>query len=197
MKRWFLFALSIVFLLGAAGCGADKSSNTSITEGQSTADKTDRAVNNDLSTADDALVTDNTEESTVQEQEQKENIQICIRIGETTLYADMYDSELAKEFVSLLPQTISMQRVGGGREFYGSLDGSLNYDEADSQTTFENGEIAYWYSGNGLCLLYNNQVEEPEIESGIIVLGRIASDFSILSDLEDQIEVDIALKNEE
>lgn len=197
MKRWFLFALCAVFLLGAAGCGADKRANTSITEGQSTADETDRAANNNLSTADDALVTDNTEEFTVQEQEQTENIQICIGIGETTLYAEMYDSELAKEFVSLLPQTISMQRVGGGREFYGSLAGSLNYDEADSQTTFENGEIAYWYSGNGLCLLYNNQVEKPEIESGIIVLGRITSDFSILSDLEDQIEVSVALKNEE
>ena len=197
MKRWFLFALCVVFLSGTAGCGADKSPNASVTEGQSTADETDRAANNDLSAADDVLVTDNTEESTVQEQEQTENIQICIRIGETTLYADLYDSELAKEFVSLLPQTISMQRVGGGREFYGSLDGSLNYDEADSQTTFENGEIAYWYSGNGLCLLYNNQVEKPEIESGIIVLGRITSDFSILSDLEDQIEVSVALKNEE
>jgi len=55
------------------------------------------------------------------------------------------------------------------------LEGSLDYDEADSQTTFENGEIAYWYSGNGLCLLYNNQVNEPEIDSGTIVLGKITS----------------------
>ncbi len=118
-----------------------------------------------------------------------QNRQISITMGETTIYADLYDTELADEFLAQLPQTISMQRVGGGREFYGSLGNSLNYNEEDSQTTFENGDIAYWYSGNGLCLLYDNQVEEPEIDSGIIVFGKITSDLSVFSELDDNIEV--------
>lgn len=122
-----------------------------------------------------------------------QNRQISITVGETTIYADLYDTELADEFLAQLPQTISMQRVGGGREFYGSLESSLNYDEEDSQTTFENGDIAYWYSGNGLCLLYDNQVEEPEIDSGIIVFGKITSDLSIFSELDDNIEVRVEI----
>lgn len=125
-----------------------------------------------------------------QEHDKKE---ISIEIGGTTLYAELYDTDLANEFAELLPQTITMQRVGGGREFYGSLTGSLNYDEINSQTTFENGEIAYWYSGNGLCLLYNNQVDEPEVQSGIIILGKITSDYSVLFNLDDRIEVTVAL----
>lgn len=118
---------------------------------------------------------------------------ISVTVGETTIYADLYDTELADEFLAQLPQTISMQRVGGGREFYGSLESSLNYDEEDSQTTFENGDIAYWYSGNGLCLLYDNQVEEPEIDSGIIVFGKITSDLSVFSELDDNIEVRVEI----
>lgn len=125
-----------------------------------------------------------------QEHDKKE---ISIEIGGTTLYAELYDTDLANEFAELLPQTITMQRVGGGREFYGSLTGSLNYDEINSQTTFENGEIAYWYSGNGLCLLYNNQVDEPEVQSGIIILGKITSDYSVLFNLDGRIEVTVAL----
>lgn len=118
-----------------------------------------------------------------------QNRQISITMGDTTIYADLYGTELADEFLAQLPQTISMQRVGGGREFYGSLESSLNYNEEDSQTTFENGDIAYWYSGNGLCLLYNNQVEEAEIDSGIIVFGKITSDLSVFSEQDDNIEV--------
>jgi len=197
MKRWFIFTWCTVFLLLLAGCGADKTSDISKVEKQSMVDGTSITTDDNLAAADDTLSLDSTEEYVAKGQEQTDHIQVCIRIGKATLYADMYDTELAKEFAALLPQTISMQRVGGGREFYGSLDGNLNYDEADSQTTFENGEIAYWYSGNGLCLLYNNQVEEPEIASGIIVLGKITSDFSILSELENQIEVDVELKNKD
>ena len=125
-----------------------------------------------------------------------QNRQISITMGDTTIYADLYDTELADEFLAQLPQTISMQRVGGGREFYGSLESSLNYDEEDSQTTFENGDIAYWYSGNGLCLLYDNQVEEPEIDSGIIVFGKITSDLSVFSELDDNIEVHVEIHAE-
>lgn len=126
---------------------------------------------------------------------QTEQTSISIAIGDLTFSGELNGSALTDEFASSLPQTISMQRVGGGREFYGSIDGSLNYDEADAQTTFENGDIAYWFSGNGLCLLYNNQVEEPEVESGIIVIGKITSDFSELHGMDDNVTAMITLAN--
>ena len=53
--------------------------------------------------------------------------------------------------------------------------------------------MAYWFSGNGFCILYNNQVDEPEIESGIIILGKITSDFSVFYEMENYIEVTIEL----
>lgn len=181
MKRWFAFLFCFTFLFLFCGCGMGKYPDISITDGQSIASETTEAIDNTLSSS-------GVEEPAESEQEQMGNVQICIRCGEIILYADMYDSELAKEFVSQLPQSISMQRVGGGREFYGRLQNALSYDEADAQTTFENGDLAYWFSGNGLCLLYNNQVDKPEIESGIIVFGKITSDLSAFSAFDDKTE---------
>lgn len=194
MRRILVLLLCSAFLLSVVGCGTDKTMENPSTEEQSTSDEQNEVTDSAVSVTESIPSESNTEEESALKQDGISRISISI--GETTLYADMYDSDLAKEFVALLPQTISMQRVGGGREFYGSLEGSLNYDEMYSQTTFENGEIAYWYSGNGLCLLYNNQVEDPEIDSGIIVLGKITSDFSMLYDLEDHIEVTVELVEE-
>ncbi len=122
-----------------------------------------------------------------------EGTPITITVGNTVIEAELDDSPVAREFAALLPQTISMQRIGGDREFYGEIEESLNYDEEDSQTTFENGDIAYWYSGNAVCLLYNNQVEDSQIDSGIIVFGNIKSDLSVFSQFSDYEEMIIAL----
>ncbi len=115
-------------------------------------------------------------------------VDITLTSEDTVITTTLDDSTLAKEFADLLPQTVSMSRIGGGREFYGGLQGELRYDEADAQTTFENGDLAYWFSGNGLCLLYNNQVDKPEIESGIIVFGKITSDLSVFYAFDDTTE---------
>lgn len=58
------------------------------------------------------------------------------------------------------------------------MEGSLDYDGTNLQTTFENGEIAYWYSGNGFGILYDNTVENSEVSTGVIVFGKIASDLT-------------------
>lgn len=181
MKKILLTLLSVIFLCTLASCVRQTSTGSSLSP----------SLESDL----EPPVTGPSPETQSSENTaaSKEATRISITVGNHTLYANLDDSELAGEFVSLLPQTISMSRVGGGREFYGPLQGSLHYDEADVQTTFENGDVAYWFSGNGLCLLYNNQVEEPEIESGIIVFGQIISDLSVLHELSNSEEMTVAL----
>lgn len=114
-----------------------------------------------------------------------EGMPITITIGEQVFEAVLDDSETAAAFADMLPMTLSMQRVGGGREFYGSMERALPYDSADAQTNFENGDIAFWLGGDGLCLLYNDQVDNPEISAGIIVFGKMTSDLSGFFNLED------------
>lgn len=123
------------------------------------------------------------------EEASAEGTLITITSGGQIFEAVLDDSETAAAFADMLPMTLSMQRVGGGREFYGGMDSALPYDEEDAQTGFENGDIAFWLGGDGLCLLYNDQVERPEISAGIIVFGKITSDLSGFFDMDDNSEV--------
>lgn len=202
MKKGNLIFLGFMLICLLAGCNAKDGSGDLSVENSQTPDvevkseldfvhSTPVMETSQLTIADTEEVIDSPQGTNVKEEQTK----ISIRIGDLTLSGELDDSVLAKEFISVLPQTISMQRVGGGREFYGGIDGNLNYDEADAQTTFENGDIAYWFSGNGFCLLYDNQVEKPEVESGIIVIGKIISDFSELHNLDDNITAIITLAN--
>lgn len=118
---------------------------------------------------------------------------ITITAGNQVFEGVLADSKTAEVFADMLPMTLSMQRVGGGREFYGGMENALPYDRADAQTYFENGDIAFWLGGDGLCLLYNDQVEDKEISAGIVVFGKIISDLSGFHDLDSNIEVTIEL----
>lgn len=123
-----------------------------------------------------------------------EGTPITITAGGQVFEAVLDDSETAAAFADMLPMTLSMQRVGGDREFYGGMDSALPYDSTDVQTAFENGDIAFWLGGDGLCLLYNNQVENPEISAGIIVFGKITSDLSGFFDMDDHLDVVIEIE---
>lgn len=190
----------LAFSLTACGnSGSDHISESVPEQSQKTDSKSSQTDSDTESTeqAEEPMQTMETAETEEAVNEQPEGTQFLIEIGGLSLAAELYDTQLAEDFAKLLPQTISMQRVGGGREFYGGIDGSLNYDETEARTTFENGDIAYWFSGNGLCLLYDNQVENPEVSSGIIIIGRITSDFSELHNIDDQATATISLVNEE
>lgn len=195
MKKFKAIFLCFTLICLLAGCNSENPPSTSNME-TSQATETETTQSSEIESS-QTITPDTSSSQAISETEENtaesEYTQISIEIGDITLSGELDDSVLAEDFAALLPQTISMQRVGGGREFYGSIDGSLTYDEADAQTTFENGDIAYWFSGNGLCLLYNNQVEEPEVESGIIVIGKITSDFSVLYDMDDNITATISL----
>lgn len=189
MKKSIFLVLCLILGCVLAGCHSEKTSEDVNIDGSSLS-----ATESTQSTSQSA------EEITAQVSDSREivdkkieQIKISIQIGDLTLLGELNDSALAAEFALTLPQTVSMQRVGGGREFYGRMDRSLNYNKADAQTTFENGDIAYWFSGNGLCLLYDNQVEDPEVDSGIIIIGKITSDFSELHNMSGNITVTISL----
>lgn len=117
MKKILLTVLSVVLLCTLAACGKQTSTGSSLPP----------SLESDL----EPPVTDSPPETQSSENTaaSKEATRISITVGNHTLYANLDDSELAVEFASLLPQTISMSRVGGGREFYGPLQGSLHYDE--------------------------------------------------------------------
>lgn len=71
---------------------------------------------------------------------------IRITIGELELDGVLYDSDMARQFIAQLPQTISMSSFGG-REVYGGIDQAITV-EGEGQLRFDDGDITYCPSNN-------------------------------------------------
>lgn len=115
-------------------------------------------------------------------------IQFNIQIDETVFYADPIDNATTKDFVSMLPLTLSMDDIRN-REKLGYL--SRNLAEGGTvQTTYEVGDISYWPNGPGVAVFYNH--DGREVVSGLIPLGKIISgieNFNVTGSVEVTIDV--------
>jgi flavodoxin len=119
------------------------------------------------------------------EQKQGETA-IRITIGNTVLEGVLYDSDLARQFVAQLPQTISMSNYGG-REVYGSIDQRLTV-EGSGQLRFDNGDITYCPSNNTAAIFYA-QTDRPDLTMEVYPIGKVTSDLSVFPNLPSRVDI--------
>jgi hypothetical protein len=94
-----------------------------------------------------------------------QNMKININISGKTVTATLMDNPTAKDFVSLLPLTMSMKDLFG-REKFGHLQKAL------SENTYEVGDIAYWSPAHDLAIYYHQ--DGASIPSpGVIPIAKI------------------------
>ena len=91
--------------------------------------------------------------------------------------ATLIDSETTRNFVSLLPLTLTMNDLFG-REKFGHLPRAIS--EGGKRTrTYEVGQVIYWSPGPDVAIFYRH--DGPSIPSpGIIVIGKIDSGVETL-----------------
>ena len=109
-----------------------------------------------------------------------------ITIGDTELAGVLYDSDMARQFIAQLPQTISMSNYGG-REVYGGIDQEIRVEGA-GQLHFENGDITYCPSNNTAAIFYA-QTDRPNLTMEVYPIGRVTSALSIFPDLPSRVEI--------
>jgi len=99
---------------------------------------------------------------------------VIFEIGSERLHAEFNDSETAKEIVERLPIEIKMSRWGD--EYYGSIGVTLKLS-SDAKDIMEVGEIAYWPSGDTLCIFFGptpaSTGSEPRAASAVNPVGRL------------------------
>src|SRR5438046_4457779 len=84
--------------------------------------------------------------------------------------ATLIDSETTRDFVSLLPLTLTMNDLFG-REKFGHLPRPIS--EGGKRTrTYEVGDIAYWSPGPDVAIYYRHDGEKIP-NPGIIVIGKL------------------------
>ena len=118
---------------------------------------------------------------------------IRITIGEQELDGVLYDSDMARQFIAQLPQTITMSNYGG-REVYGGIDQTITV-EGEGQLRFDNGDITYCPSNNTAAIFYA-QSSRPDLTMTVYPIGKVTSDLSIFPDLPSRVEITFELVEE-
>ena len=105
-------------------------------------------------------------------------MKIRLKIADKEITATLNDSETTRDFVSLLPLTITMNDLFG-REKFGHLPRAIS--EGGKRTrTYEVGDVIYWSPGPDVAMFYRH--DRQSIPSpGIIVMGKIDSGLEVLS----------------
>ena len=105
-------------------------------------------------------------------------VKIKLTIDNKTLTATLADNGTARDFVSLLPLTLTMNDLFG-REKFGHLPRAIS-DKGKRTHTYEIGDIAYWSPGPDVAIYYHHDGEQIP-DPGIIVIGKIDSGVAPLN----------------
>lgn len=111
---------------------------------------------------------------------------IRITIGDTQLDGVLYDSDMARQFIDQLPQTISMSNYGG-REVYGGIEQRITVEGA-GQLRFDDGDITYCPSNNTAAIFYA-QTDRPNLTMEVYPIGKVTSDLSVFPGLPSRVDV--------
>ena len=111
---------------------------------------------------------------------------IRITVGETQLEGLLYDSDMARQFMAQLPQTITMTNYGD-REVYGGIEQTITV-EGEGRLRFDDGDITYCPANNTAAIFYS-QSDRPNLTMTVYPIGKVTSDLSIFPDLPSRVEI--------
>jgi len=98
------------------------------------------------------------------------NMKIRITIADKVVIASVADNATARDFVSLLPLSVSMKDLFG-REKYGDLPKPLS-EKGPRENRYEVGDIAYWSPAHQVAVYYHQDGESIP-SPGIIPIAKI------------------------
>jgi len=122
----------------------------------------------------------------------KPSMKIRLKIEDKVLTATLVDSKTTRDFVSLLPLTLTMNDLFR-REKFAHLPRAIS-EEGKRTHTYEVGQVVYWSPGPDVAIFYRNdgaKIPNP----GIIIIGKIDSGVAAL-DVAGSVKVTIELQGE-
>ena len=118
-----------------------------------------------------------------------DRMKIRLRVKDKTVTATLIDSKTTRDFISLLPLTLTMNDLFH-REKFAHLPKSIS-TEGKRKYTYEVGEIIYWSPGPDVAIYYR-QDGETIPAPGIISIGKIDAGAEVF-DVPGSVEVTIEL----
>lgn len=119
-----------------------------------------------------------------------ERTAITLTVGETVLEGYLNDNRSARDLISRLPVTVSLNR--GAHDYCGDITPALAYDESDVQNGWKNGDLAFWTAGNDFVIFHSDE-ENSSTTGDIVNIGAVTSDLETVRSLGQHIDVTVAL----
>src|SRR3989449_5255841 len=123
----------------------------------------------------------------------KPGMKIRLKIEDKVLTATLVDSKTTRDFVSLLPLTLTMNDLFR-REKFAHLPRAIS-EEGKRTHTYEVGQVVYWSPGPDVAIFYRNDGEKIP-NPGILVIGKIDSGVAAF-DVAGSVKVTIELHDEQ
>ena len=114
---------------------------------------------------------------------------ITLTIGDTVIPAILHNTTPAKDLVSMLPVTVSLNR--GPVDYCGGI-APIHYEKEDVQAGYHSGDLAYWIPGRDFVIFTETQATASGAPD-LVIIGQISTDIQAVRDLGSTIEVTIAL----
>jgi hypothetical protein len=105
-------------------------------------------------------------------------MKIKLKIAGREITAMLVDSEASRDFVSLLPLTLTLNDLFG-REKFGHLPRAIS-EGGKRARTYEIGDVVYWSPGPDVAIFYRHDGQSIP-SPGIIVIGKIESGAEALN----------------
>ncbi len=105
-------------------------------------------------------------------------MKLRLKVKDKEITVTLIESETTREFVSLLPLTLTMDDLFG-REKFGHLPRAISQGGKRTQT-YEVGDLIYWSPGPDVAIFYRHDGQSIP-PPGIIVLGKIESGMDVLN----------------
>ena len=102
--------------------------------------------------------------------ERTTNMKIRMSIADKVVIATVADNATARDFVSVLPLSVSMKDLFG-REKYGDLPKALS-ENGPRTNTYEVGDFAYWSPDHQFAVYYHQDGESIP-SPGVIPIAKI------------------------
>lgn len=107
-------------------------------------------------------------------------MKLKIVFNDEEIFADLNDSDTAKEIVKILP--IQGNANTWGNEIYFDIDISLPQSQ-DAVDEVEIGALAYWSPGRKFCFFFGktpiSDTEKPKAAGPVNVLGKVTGNDAI------------------
>jgi hypothetical protein len=110
---------------------------------------------------------------------------ITITIGDRTINATLNDSEVARDFVAMLPVTLPWFR-NFGIEYITELDAPLT-ETGPFYTDVQAGDIVYYNPLDSITIIYKPTSSVPTLAK----MGEITSDLSVFENLPENVDMRI------